>query len=206
MDAPTDWRNGRARGKGWLTMNSDIIPELTELPSDKLQPIASQVLGEDAMPVGDLLVQRIGRSSGRATVGIFRVTGTAKVAGGDETWSAVVKVLGIPDRQSPDTDHDALQEVEVYCSRAFAELCGGVRAPACYAIHQQDSVQLLWLEDLSGALQPPWIQAQFVVAARRFVTPVTALDIMDTQCQDRPVITEPSQEARRAGRCRTSIG
>lgn len=147
-------------------MNIDIVREITNLPIEKIRPVVSQVLGEGAVPFGDILVQKIGRSGGHATVGIFRVTGKAKLQGGEETWSAVVKVLGTPENIFPDSDYDVLQEVEVYRSRAFADLCGGIRAPRCYAIDEHGNVQLLWLEDLSGAPQPPWMPPQFVVAAR----------------------------------------
>jgi Phosphotransferase enzyme family len=132
---------------------------------ERIGPIASQILGEDAVPVGDLVVEKIGRGGGTATVGIFRVTGNARIQSGDATWSVVVKALGKPENPGPNLAADARKEAEVYRSRAFAQLCGGVRAPDCYAIHQLDDVQLLWLEDLSGAPQPPWPLPQYVATA-----------------------------------------
>ena len=109
---------------------------------------------------------KIGRSFGKATAGIFRVTGRAQTQVGDIEWSAVVKVLGVPEISTPGLDDDSYRELEVYRSAAFAEVCGGVRSARCYAIQVRDDVQLLWLEDLSDLCQPPWEAGQYLEAAR----------------------------------------
>ena len=50
--------------------------------------------------------------------------------------------------------------------QASLRMCGGVRAARYYALHKRNGLQLLWLEDLSDAPQPPWIRQHFIDTAR----------------------------------------
>jgi hypothetical protein len=147
-------------------MDTDLATQIANLSEDDLRPVISGVLGRNAAPTGPLAVQKIGASGGHATAGIFHVAGQAQTATDATAWSAVVKALGVPENPSPGIEYDALREVEVYRSQAFAKLCGGVRAPRCYAIQEQEGVQLLWLEDLTSAPQPPWSAQHFLATAR----------------------------------------
>jgi hypothetical protein len=122
--------------------------------------IASQVLGTEAVAIGNVRHEKIGRSAGASTIGIYRVVGYAQTSVGEQAWSAVAKVLDVTEVSPP----DALRELEVYRSGVFAEL-PGLRAVRCYAIYEREGMQLLWLEDLSAAPQAPWIPEYYLDAA-----------------------------------------
>jgi hypothetical protein len=147
-------------------MTADVADTLKKMTVEELRPIVSQVLGEDVVDVGPFSVAKIGRSAGHSTVGIFRVAGVAKTAAAERNWSTVIKGLGAPEHPRAGFEPAPLKEVEIYRSRVFAELCGGVRAPHCYAIQPCDDMHLVWQEDLSGAPQPPWTYDQFIETAR----------------------------------------
>lgn len=142
-------------------MQNDVVAQITAQDHDELRPIVSQIVADEATPIGPVTATKIGRSAGHATAGIFHVMGVARTRSGERTWSAVVKALGAPDHLSPVSEEDPYRELEVYRSGIFADVCGGVRAARCYAIQPRDTLQLLWLEDLSGAPQPPWDSGQF---------------------------------------------
>lgn len=147
-------------------MSSDIIGQIAAQPQDELQAIVSQILSQAATPVGELVIRKIGRSAGHATAGVFHVSGHARVQGQEREWAAVVKALGKSEIRSDAADYDPYLEVEVYRSRAFAEVCGGIRSPHCYAIQPHADLLLLWLEDLSHAPQAPWEAHHYVATAR----------------------------------------
>jgi hypothetical protein len=144
-------------------MSHDLPNLLFNLPPALVDPVASQVLGTKAVAVGELSTKKIGRSVGQATAGVYRVVGQAKTLAGERAWSAVAKVLGPPEH--PQTEVKPQIETDVYRSGVFAELCGGVRAARYYAIQEWQGLQLLWLEDLSAAPQPPWLVQYFVPVA-----------------------------------------
>ena len=142
-------------------MYDDGTNRIFNLPVAELSSIASQVLGAEAASLGTVSVEKIGRSVGAATVGIYRVVGQARTSAGEQTWSAVAKVLRVTEETPP----DALRELEVYRSGVFAEL-PGLRSARWYATQAGDGLQVLWLEDLSAAPQAPWMPEYYVEAAR----------------------------------------
>lgn len=147
-------------------MAIDIADTLRKMTVEELSPIVGQVLGEDVVDVGPFSVAKIGRSAGPSTTGIFRVVGVAKTETAERNWSAVIKGLGAPEHPRAGFEPAPLKEVDIYRSRVFADPCGGVRAAHCYAIQPLDDMHLVWLEDLSGAPQPPWRADQFIETAR----------------------------------------
>jgi hypothetical protein len=146
--------------KAQTAMNEDEYDRIFNIPLAKLASIASQVLGTEAVAIGTVSPEKIGRSVGSNTIGIYRVVGQAQTSAGTQAWSAVAKVLKVTAESSPDD----LRELEVYRSGVFAEL-PGLRAARCYAIQERDGMQLLWLENLSAAPQAPWIPKYYVDAA-----------------------------------------
>lgn len=149
-------------------MSEDVAAQITAQSHEDLTPIVRQILGEDATPSDDLIATKFGRSAGTATAGIFRVAGSAQTKSAERPWSAVVKALGVAEFQRTGVEDDPYRELEVYRSGVFTDLCGGVRTPYCYAIQSLENLDLLWLEDLSTAPQPPWTDDQFIAAARHF--------------------------------------
>lgn len=147
-------------------MTKDSMACIANQPPESLLPIARHLLGEEVTSVADLQIDRIGRSVGPGTLGIYRVTGKASMAAGPQSWSAVVKVIGAPDGLNASTEVDPNREISVYRSGVFASLQRGVRAARCYTIQEKGDLQLLWLEDLSVAPQPPWNTHHYIETAR----------------------------------------
>lgn len=147
-------------------MSIDLVATLTQWRSEELRSIAGQCLETDVISCEQPTVQKIGRSAGLGTSGIFHVSGQAHTTTDRRLWSAVVKVLGQPEHPHPGTEYDPFLELTVYRSGVFSELCGGVRSARCYAIDDEDGLQYLWLEDLSTAPQPPWEPDHYTAAAK----------------------------------------
>lgn len=147
-------------------MSDDVGRDIPDLIIAEFRPVVRQVLGGTPVPHAPIALKKIGRGAGVATAGIYQVTGLISIAAGEQPWSAVVKVLGRPEHPRAGITDGSRNEAEIYRSRAFANRCGGIRAAHCYTIQDHDELQLLWLEDLSGAPQPPWQIAHFIETAR----------------------------------------
>ena len=147
-------------------MAVDVVAQIAGLSHDDVRPVVRSILGADATPFGRLAVRKIGRSVGYATEGIVHVTGQARTLDEETSWTAVVKILGELESRARVTEDDPYRELEVYRSGAFEEVRGGVRSARCYAIQDRGAHQLLWLEDLSDAPQPPWQARHFLETAR----------------------------------------
>jgi hypothetical protein len=149
-------------------MTLDLVHYLTNMALDELRPIVCQVLGTEAVPIAPLSAVKIGRSVGTATAGIYRIAGEANTSTDTRPWSAVAKVLGAAEIGGQMDRVAAGRELAVYHSGVFAAQQGGVRSPLCYAIQERDELHFIWLEDLSGAPQAPWIPAYFIQTAHHF--------------------------------------
>ncbi|MBI4307075.1 MAG: hypothetical protein HY678_12215 [Chloroflexi bacterium] len=138
---------------------------------ETLTPVVRAILDdEQALPLGPLSVQRIGRSGGIGTAGIFRVSGEARdSAAATHPWSAVLKVVH-PSARPEGVGQgfvDPAREVAAYRSGMFANAVGGFRSVACYLIDSHsDGSDWLWLEDLSHAPPPPWPSGDYYDTAR----------------------------------------
>ena len=150
-------------------MPADIAARLRDMPSDALRPILGKILETDAQPVEGWSVTEIGRSVGMSTAGIFQVSGRATTAAGEEPWSTVVKVFGQPRINERGFDAMGLErELEVYRSGQVGFQGSRVRPPDCYALETWQDMHFVWLEDLSGAPQAPWLPEYFIPTARDF--------------------------------------
>lgn len=102
------------------------------------------------------------------TLEIVQFKGWALVDGSRREWSAVAKVIDravdMGTGAARWTDPD--REERVYAERWFADLGLRFRPARCYGVDAlSPGVRLLWLEDLSGAPQPPWSVDQYVQVA-----------------------------------------
>jgi hypothetical protein len=149
-------------------MTFDSLQYLTNIPVDEVRPIVCQALGTEAVPITPLSVVKIGRSAGTATVGIYRVAGEANTSTGTRPWSAVVKVLGAGEIGGQMDRVVAERELAVYRAGVFAVPQGGVRSPLCYVVQERNELHFIWMEDLSGAPQAPWIPEYFIQTAYHF--------------------------------------
>ena len=149
-------------------MTVELVNAVKAASGDSLATIIEQILGDGYTPVGTLDGVDIGQqSAGSGTVGICRVSGTARSGEETQPWSVVVKAVsddaeGITHNRAS----SAQREMEFYSAGGLPEPQGGVRAALCYRIENRpDGSTWLWIEDFSDAIQPPWSPEQFVKSA-----------------------------------------
>ncbi|MCI0852577.1 MAG: aminoglycoside phosphotransferase family protein, partial [Chloroflexi bacterium] len=139
------------------------MPEPTDLPeiSDgDLGPIVKKICSGDLH--GDRLIEPIGSSIGRATIGIYRVSGSAQPdSGKPEPWSAVLKIVDV------DADPAGQLEFELSGSPEFLAIGNGLRPAVCYGTQDRGrSERWIWSEDLTDVSQPTWTDSVFLNVAR----------------------------------------
>jgi hypothetical protein len=152
-------------------LNERVEKMLADVGVDTLTLIARDVIGDDsATLVGDLAFAEINTPhNDDRTIGIVKVSGTAVSVrhGSHHSWSTVVKII---DQSVPTNDAANWgfpeNEAKVYELGLLADDGVPLRPAKCYlAQRDSDGLHILWLEDLSGAPQPPWTLEQFVSTA-----------------------------------------
>ena len=80
-----------------------LATQLATFPSATMTTLARQVLGDESAEIGAWHTQVIHGGLGVASVGIVRVAGTARTAGGTFPWSLVLKAIRPPAPDSATT-------------------------------------------------------------------------------------------------------
>lgn len=152
-------------------MNERVEILLAEVPVETFTMVARGVIDDDsATLVGDLAFAEIDTPhNDDRTIGIVKVSGSAVSVrhGSHQNWSSVVKIID----QSVSTNDAAIwgfpeNEAKVYELGLLADEGVQLRPAKCYLAQQNgDGLHVLWLEDLSGAPQPPWTADQFIKTA-----------------------------------------
>lgn len=152
-------------------MNEQVEKLLADFSDDTFTTVARGVLGDSsATPLGDLTFSAIDTPhNDDRTIGIVKVSGTAVTGdnGIHQKWSSVVKII---DQSVPTNDAANWgfpeNEVKVYELGLLADDAVQLRPAKCYLAHRDSEGRyVLWLEDLSGAPQPPWRLDQFISTA-----------------------------------------
>ncbi len=152
-------------------MHERVEKILTGIGVDTLTMVARGVLNDDSVTlVGDLAFSDIDTPhNDDRTIGIVKVSGTAVSVrhGGHHNWSSVVKII---DQSVPTNDAASWgfpeNEAKVYELGLFADDGTQLRPAKCYLAQSiDDGLNMLWLEDLSNAPQPPWTLEQFINTA-----------------------------------------
>jgi hypothetical protein len=141
-------------------MNERVEKLLKCTSSSTFTEVARGVLADArASLVGDPKLEEITTShNDQRTIGIVRVSGSAKTNGGTKVWSSVVKII------DPNVDEGNAArwisieiEQQVYEQNLFGSDDDLFRPAKSYLVETKaDDIRVLWLEDLSGAIQPPW--------------------------------------------------
>jgi hypothetical protein len=134
-----------------------VTPEITE---NDLAAVVESICGGELM--GEWLIEPIGDSIGRATLGIYRVSGSAVTKTGESVdWSTVLKIV------DAEKDSSGQREYLMASSPYLHSFSSGVRPTICYsATERTSSERWIWTEDLSNAAQPPWSESTFLDVAR----------------------------------------
>ncbi len=116
---------------------------------------------------GDGALRQAQGAQGRLDSGP-RGRGGLGAAEGTTRWSAVLKVVNQGGMDARNSWIDPALEARVYEMGLFLDPAVPFRAARCYGIDMRaDGRKWLWLEDLTGAPQPPWTAQQFVDTAYR---------------------------------------
>jgi hypothetical protein len=133
-----------------------------DLDASMLQPIVGQVLDVSAAPV-EWQVSPILAGDGQG-LGVFRVSGSARL--GDELrgWSVILKVLPTTPAFTGTWDYPVREALAYECG-LLDDLPPSLDAPRSFGQSQHEGRQLLWLEDL-GPDEMPWRLEDYGTAAR----------------------------------------
>jgi hypothetical protein len=148
------------------------VEQLLASTSDKtFTTIARGALGESSAELlGSPTFEEITNShNDDRTIGIVKVSGTAVSVrqSSHHSWSSVVKIID----QSVPTNNAANwgfpeNEAKVYEQGLLVDAEVQLRPAKCYLAQQgNNGLHILWLEDLSGAPQPPWTLDHFINTA-----------------------------------------
>src|SRR5215207_9371895 len=133
-----------------------------ELDASMLQPIVGYALDALAVPV-EWSVVPILAGDGQG-LGVFRVSGSARVGGEPRGWSVILKVLSATP-WSPTRWNYPAREALAYERGLLEDLPPGLEAPRCFGHTEPDGQHHLWLEDL-GSDAMRWRLGDYGRAAR----------------------------------------
>jgi hypothetical protein len=133
---------------------------LDSIPSETFIEVAQGVIGDSVFSVPKSTSwESIGAAhADLRTVAVVRYSSTAETQNGTKRWSSVVKVVdsaeeagGYAHASRPES------EIQIYENDYLTRPSVPFRPAKCYKIgNPLDSVKMIWLEDLTGAVQPPW--------------------------------------------------
>ena len=133
---------------------------LDSIPDETFIEVAQGVIGDSVFSVPESTTwESIGANHADfRTVAVVRYSSTAETQNGIQPWSSVVKVV--------DTAAEAgmyaqaarpESEIQIYEKDYLTRPSVPFRPAKCYKIgHPLANVTMIWLEDLTGAVQPPW--------------------------------------------------
>ncbi|MCH8223619.1 MAG: phosphotransferase [Chloroflexi bacterium] len=153
-------------------MTPTIAEQIESLPASDLTPIVRNVLNDDTAKItGSWTADPIGAvHNDLRTEAILKVSGQATTTRNAEPsdWHVILKVMRKGEARNSAAAHVRPEtELALYRSRALDDRSSGLRPARCYGwVERDDDVIWLWLEDLSGAKQPPWIPENHLAAAR----------------------------------------
>jgi hypothetical protein len=141
-------------------MNDQVHKLLAEVPRPAIEDVARGVLDDPSVSlIGEPGWHAVGGLHGdRRTIGLRRLEGQASSGSDIRSWSAVLKIIDVSVEINPFAEgYDPEVEINLYENGIFPDPDAPFHPARCYRIDRLDeSLTLLWLEDLSGAPQPPW--------------------------------------------------
>jgi len=150
-------------------------PGIPSLPLDRavLTRAVCALLGRERTTIERYQVRQLSGSSGAATVGVYRVSGTATDHGTPHEWALILKIIqpGVPvwNPAAREIGHPIYwkREALAYASGLLNDLPGGIATPRCFALEERaDESCWLWLEQDEDCYGPRWPLAQYATAAR----------------------------------------
>src|SRR5918994_3854081 len=120
----------------------------------------------EAVIVGEWSCRPLGGGAGEG-IGLYRVSGSARVRDATRPWALVVKVCAATAGADPRAWDYPAREGLAYGSGLLDTLPGGLVAPRCLAVEAQpDGTSRLWLEAVTDAHPGPWLLDRYALVAR----------------------------------------
>lgn len=137
------------------------------LTESNLHTPLRRLLGNEVSSISDWSCLQI--VGGGDELGVWRVSGTAIVAGADRPWTIFLKGWPPPQIDADPADWDwPGRETLLYRSRIVADLAGHIIAPRFLGeMDRPDASHWLWLEGISDDADPPWALERYGLIARR---------------------------------------
>jgi hypothetical protein len=141
--------------------------DLSGVDAATLGPMVRALLDEPAAVVSrGWSCRPLGGGAGEG-IGLYRVTGSARVGDATQPWALVCKVCAATDGADPGAWDYSAREGLAYGSGLLAALPGGLAAPRCLAVEAQpDGTSRLWLEAVTDAHPGPWPLDRYAEVAR----------------------------------------
>jgi hypothetical protein len=146
---------------------AEDVGALSGVDAATLAPMVCELLDEsEAVIVGEWTCRPLGGGAGEG-IGLYRISGLARVRGATHPWALVVKVCAATDGADPGAWDYPAREGLAYGSGLLAALPGGLSTPRCLAVEAQpDGTSRLWLEAVTDAHPGPWPLDRYAVVAR----------------------------------------
>jgi hypothetical protein len=140
---------------------------LSGVDAATLAPMVRALLDEpEAVVARGWSCRPLGGGAGEG-IGLYRVTGSARVGGAIYPWALVVKVCAATDGADPGAWDYPAREPLAYGSGLLAALPGGLATPRCLAVEvQPDATNWLWLEAVADEHPGPWPLDRYALVAR----------------------------------------
>lgn len=141
--------------------------DLSGVNAVTLAPLVGNLLGErEAVVVRGWSCRPLGGGAGEG-LGLYQVTGSARVGSASWPWALVVKVCAPIHGARPKAWDYPAREGLAYASGLLALLPGGLAAPRCMAVEARpDGTSRLWLEAVADACPGPWPLDRYALVAR----------------------------------------
>jgi hypothetical protein len=141
---------------------------LSGVDAETLEPMVRDLLGDPTAVVeGGWSCRPLGGGGGEG-LGLYRVTGSARIGRDSHPWALVVKVSAAADGTDPAAYDYPAREGLAYGSGLLATLPGELAAPRCVAVATQlDGTTRLWLEAVTDEHPGPWPLDRYALVARQ---------------------------------------
>ena len=160
------WASGRRDwfGEPYQDPNAEKLAALT--PSALASPVR-RALGSDTVEVNGWEVELVKGRGGDSMegLGVYRLSGGGRDRGRDVQWSMMLKIVRPAENEM--TSHAGTREVLAYQSGFLHDLPGGLAAPRCFGIlEQEDGAFWMWIEEIVDEVGDEWPVERYGLAAR----------------------------------------
>jgi hypothetical protein len=141
--------------------------DLPDVDEATLEPMVRSLLDDPAATVAQgWSCHPLGGGAGEG-IGLYRLTGSARVGDATHPWALVVKVCAAAEGADPNAWDYPAREAMAYGSGLLAALPGGLTTPRCLGVEAQpDGTTRLWLEAVTDAHPGPWPLDRYTMVAR----------------------------------------